>query len=137
MANVLLTVRELITKLLRIQFLRFLFVGGVNTLFGYAVFALFIFLGLHYSLAVFVATVIGVLFNFFTYGRFVFFDRRFRLIVRFVLVYVVYYVVYVAGLAALTRWGLSEYVAGAVLALPVAFVAFTLNKKFVFVKKTT
>lgn len=131
-----LSVRDLIVNALRVQFLRFLFVGGVNTLFGYAVFALFIFLGLHYSVAIFLATVIGVLFNFFTYGRFVFFDRRFRLIVRFVLVYVVYYLVYVTGLAALTRWGLNEYAAGALLALPVALVAFTLNKKFVFVKKT-
>jgi putative flippase GtrA len=128
-------ITDIIRRLLRIQFIRFLVVGGINTLFGYAVFALFIFLGLHYSLAILLATILGVLFNFQTYGRFVFYDKRFRLIVPFVLVYVVYYLVYVSGLAALKHVGLNDYVAGAVLAVPVAFVAFTLNKRFVFTRK--
>jgi len=33
------------------QFFRFIFVGILNTIFGYSVFAFFIFVGMHYSIA--------------------------------------------------------------------------------------
>jgi len=38
-------------KILERRFIRFLLVGGVNTLFGYGVFVSLIYIGLHYSLA--------------------------------------------------------------------------------------
>ena len=46
------------------KLIKFILVGILNTAFGYSLFALFIFLNMHYSLAVFLSTVLGVLFNF-------------------------------------------------------------------------
>lgn len=114
--------------------MRFLLVGGLNTLFGYGMFSLFIFLGLHYSMAVAVAMVINVLFNFLTTSTIVFKNRDPRLIARFVAVYGVVYAANVGGLRGLHHFSDNNYICGAILVLPVALLAFTLQKKFVFNK---
>ena len=45
-------------------FIKFIFVGCLNTLFGYGVFAICNFMGFHYTLSTLTATILGVLFNF-------------------------------------------------------------------------
>ena len=80
---------SLLTDLIKknLVFIRFLIVGGLNTAFGYFVFAIFIWCGLHYSVATFLSTVIGIVFNFFTTGRLVFKNSNNRLIFKFFAVY--------------------------------------------------
>lgn len=115
------------------QFVSFLIMGGVNTVFYYALYSLLIYAGLHYAAAVAIATVCGVLFNFQTFGRVVFKNFQTRLLGRFAAVYAVVYLANVAGLAALERGGLADkYLAGAVLVLPVAMLGYVLNRTFVF-----
>ena len=111
---------------------RFLAVGVLNTLFGYGLFAALIFLGLHYSLAVLLATIGGVLFNFKTYGRLVFGSRDNRLLFRFVAVYGIVYAAHVSLLKALLSTGLDPYAGGALLVVPMAALAFVLMKRLVF-----
>jgi putative flippase GtrA len=118
--------------LLKNQFVRFLLVGVLNTLFGYACFTVFLWLGLHYTLAMAMATVLGVLFNFKSTGALVFGSRDNRLLLRFVASYVVVYLVNIAGISLLGRAGVGPQPAGAVMLLPAAVLAFALNKKFVF-----
>jgi putative flippase GtrA len=115
-------------------FIRFLFVGGINAIFGYGLFAFFIYLHLHYSLASLLSTILGVLFNFKTTGKLVFKSSNNRLIVRFFAVYGMVYVVNVLLLKGLKWVGLNFYVTGAILILPLAILSFLLNKKFVFKK---
>jgi len=112
--------------------MRFLFIGGINTLFGYGVFALFIYMGMHYALAALLGTVCGVLFNFKTTGIFVFRSHENRLIFRFVAVYLVVYALNVLGLKLGAMMDINAYIAGAVLILPTAIVAYLLQKKYVF-----
>jgi len=114
------------------RFIRFLFVGGLNTLFGYGVFALLIFLGLHYVLAVTLGTIIGILFNFKTTGLIVFKSNDNNLIYKFFGVYVVVYVINLVGLRIFNQLNVSNYIAGAVMLLPVAVISFLLMKTFVF-----
>jgi len=117
------------------RFILFLFVGVLNTAFGYGLFALFIWLGLHYSLAVLFSTILGVLFNFKTIGGIVFKDGNNRLIFRFIAVYVFLYVLNVTGLKLFDMAGLTnKYISGAILLMPMAVISFLLNKKFVFRK---
>lgn len=52
--------------------LRFLQAGAINTLFGYALYASLVAIGLHIYLAQVVAHVIAVAFNYVTYSRHVF-----------------------------------------------------------------
>ena len=53
----------------QIQFVKFLLVGALNTAFGYGIYALLIWFGLRPFLAVGLATVLAVLFNFQSTGR--------------------------------------------------------------------
>ncbi|MHC5824813.1 MAG: GtrA family protein, partial [Nostoc sp.] len=43
------------------RFIRFLIVGGINTLFGYSLFALLILLNFHYEIAALISTACGIL----------------------------------------------------------------------------
>lgn len=115
------------------QFARFLAVGVLNTAFGYGCFALFLWLGLHYSLALLLATVLGILFNFKSTGSLVFRSRDNRLLARFVGAYALVYACNVTAVGLLVKSGLSPQVAGAITLLPMAVLAFVLQKRFVFV----
>ena len=118
--------------LIQNQFLRFLVVGGINTLFGYSVYALFLFLGVHYSLAAVLATIMGVLFNFKTTGRIVFNNRNNWLLFKFIGVYAVTCLVNILALKIFNYYHVDLYLAGFLLLLPSALLAFFLNKQFVF-----
>ena len=88
------------SKILTSQFVKFLFVGMMNTLFGYGLFALFLYMGFHYTLSLLFATVLGVLFNFKTIGTLVFSSHDNRLIFRFIATYTVIYFINVLGIKA-------------------------------------
>ena len=123
--------RQHVSWLLRKQFVRFLLVGGVNTVFGYGCFLAFMQTGLSYGIALLFANILGVLFNFKTFGNLVF-RANSPLLWRFVLVYVFTYSVNMAGIALLKYLGMNVYWASAMLVLPIAVLAFALNRKFVF-----
>lgn len=123
---------SIIKKILERRFIRFLLVGGINTLFGYGVFVFFIYIGIHYSLAALLGTILGVLFNFQTIGRLVFANHSNGLILKFVSVYGATYFVNVTGLYFLNMTGMNNYLAGAILLLPMALITFYLNKTYVF-----
>jgi putative flippase GtrA len=114
------------------RFFRFLAVGGLNTAFGYGFYALLLFLGLHYSVALLVATVAGVLFNFRTIGHFVFGNRDNSLLVRFFLVYALGYAIGVVAIRLLGLLGFDPYLAGACIVLPSACLSFFLMRALVF-----
>lgn len=60
-------------KLIDSRFLIFLIVGGFNTLFGYALFALFFKVGqLHYTMSLLLAYAVGVFLSYATHKRFTF-----------------------------------------------------------------
>lgn len=122
----------LVRQLWAIQFLRFLVVGGLNTVFGYSVFAVFILLNLPYPLAALLGHTCGVLFNFKTYGLLVFKNKDNRLIFKFVGVYVFTYFLTVGLLWVFNLYGVHNLIAGAIIILPVASVAFILNRRLVF-----
>ncbi|HYE59972.1 MAG TPA: GtrA family protein [Candidatus Kapabacteria bacterium] len=114
------------------RFLHFLLVGGLNTIFGYALYAMFIACGLHYTVAVLFSTMLGIVFNFFTTGHFVFQTKNNRLFGRFVAVYTIVYVLNIVLIRLFQTVGMGDYVAGACAMPFVASVGFFLNKKYVF-----
>ena len=115
------------------QAVKFLLVGIMNTAFGYGLFSLFIYVGLHYSLAVLLSTIFGVLFNFKTIGKLVFGSSDNGLIFRFILVYIITYLLNIYFLWLFKKFGFENmYINGFVLLIPLAAVSFLLNKFFVF-----
>jgi len=114
------------------RFIKFLLVGGLNTLFGYGMFVFFRALGLHFVLATLCAHICGVLFNFKTTGALVFKSRDNRLIVRFFLVYLVVYFFNIGGIWLFREAGCNDYLAGFLVLIPQAVFSFLLMRRFVF-----
>ena len=118
------------------RFLRFLIVGGLNTLVGYGLFYLSLAIMPTTFTALCVSTVLAVLFNFMTTGSYVFGSRDPRLLLRFYSVYAVIFVYNAVGLATLERLGVGPR-AGALVLLPGAVAAsYLLNRRYVFALAT-
>lgn len=126
------TARLEVTFLTKNQLARFVFVGIVNSLFGYSCFALLLYVGLHYSYALLLATILGVIFNFKSTGILVFGSHDNRLIFRFFCSYTFIYFVNTIGIEVFSHIGITPYISGAILIVPMATLAFILNKRFVF-----
>jgi putative flippase GtrA len=117
---------------IKFKFVRFLFVGIINTLFSLTLYWILVFFGVHYSLAVFISNMLGVLFNYKTTGRLVFENQSNRLLVKFFAVYLFIYILSVGSLKLLFLVHVDKYLAAALIALPMAGISFLLMKKFVF-----
>lgn len=126
---------KLAAKTFQNTLVRFFLVSGLNTVFGYSIFASLIYFGLKYQLALLISTIIGILFNFKTTGSIVFRNPSNILIFKFFGVYGVTYLVNLAGISILKYFGISVYIGGALLLVPIGLLAFVLNRKFVFSTK--
>lgn len=117
------------------EFYRFIVTGILNTLVGYSLYALLIYLGLAYPLAVLFSTILGVLFNYLTIGKVVFVHEGESRLLPFISVYIIVYALNIYGLWQLEFIGIeNKYVAGAILLVPLAALSFVLNKFWVFKK---
>lgn len=126
---------EAASRLLRAPFIRFLFVGGLNTLFGYGVFAAGLAIGLVPELALLIATIMGIAFNFVTTGRLVFGSANCRRLPRFCIAYGIVYLMNATAMRLVVGAGVSAFAAEAVLLPIAALVTFQGMKMFVFGEK--
>ena len=115
------------------EFVRFVFVGGINTAFGLGVYCLMIWVGLSYIWATLISQVLGVLFNFLTTGSLVFENNDKKLIFRFVASYIITYFINVGMNRALQiTLGLNEYLSGVGAIIVSAVASFFILKYFVY-----
>ena len=113
-------------------FVKFILVGILNTAFGYLVFAALLYFGLHYTLAVVLSTIAGVIFNFKTTGTLVFKNNNNKLIFKFVAVYALTCIIGIMVLRLAELVNVNLYLAGMVSTGICAIIAFILNKNWVF-----
>jgi putative flippase GtrA len=121
-----------ISKFLSAQFIRFIFVGILNTIFGYSVYWLFLFFGYSFIISALASTIAGIIFNFKTIGSLVFNSKNNFLFFKFILVYFIIFIFSITGIWALFEIGISYQIAGAIMIIPGAIISFLLNKSFVF-----
>ena len=126
--------RNAIRRLWREPFVRFLFVGALNTAFGYGVYAALVLVGLRREAALLGAYILGVLFNFRTTGVIVFDSRDPRRLVRFVLVYVTIYALNAAVLHGFEALAIGPLLAQAICIPPITVLTFFAMKTLVFRK---
>ncbi|MGX1305312.1 putative flippase GtrA [Amorphus suaedae] len=124
------TVRALIIRHQRL--VRFLLVGVVNTIFGYSVFALLYLLTHHHNFSVIAATIIGIIFNFFTTGRIVFGNKSLRALLPFIMAYGVALALNLVVLNLLLAVGISALIGQAISLPVVVIVSYLINARFVF-----
>jgi putative flippase GtrA len=113
-------------------FLRFLIAGGFNTLFGWLCFAAAILLGAPPWLALIVACLTGIVFNFITLGGYAFRSLVLNRFPRFVLAYGVIYTTNLICLKALRPWVDSPILGQLILTLPLALMSYIILSKMVF-----
>lgn len=122
-------------KLYHHQIFRFLCMGLVNTVFGYSLFALFIYCGLHYAVASLLSTCIGIFFSFQTLGNFVFDSSpSHKKFWRFGIVYMLTYFFSLIIMKTETYYLKNMYLIGAISIFLTSILTFFLNKYFVFRK---
>jgi putative flippase GtrA len=114
------------------RILRFLGAGVVNTGFGYACYGAFVVAGSPLWLSVGGATTVAFLFNFLSYGGFVFGSISYRLLPRFLLFYAGLGGLNFILLRLLTWFGLGPLLAQAVLLPLLAAVGYLGMQSFVF-----
>ena len=117
------------------QLITYIIVGVINTLFAYSLYALFIFLGMNYPVAMLVSMCFGVLFNFKTFGKFVFDHNNNNVFIKFVAVYVFIYFFNMGFIKFITLYTSNLYLAGFIAIFPAATITFLLNKHLVFRKR--
>jgi putative flippase GtrA len=113
-------------------FLRFIAVGGLNTIFGYVSYAAFVLVGAPLWLAVSGATLLAFLFNFISYGGIVFGSTSYLLLPRFLIFYLGIGVLNFVLLRALTSLGVGPLWAQAILLPVLAATGFVGMRRFVF-----
>jgi putative flippase GtrA len=121
---------DLILK--RILFIKFIVVGGINTVFGYGIYWGLLQLDFHFAIATFFSTVLGTIFNFFTTGRLVFKSKNKGSFYKFIFVYGFLYLISTGGIAFIHNFDISYEIAGLIIIIPRAVIAFLLNKNWVF-----
>ena len=115
------------------KFFKFLFVGALNVLFAYLIYALFIAFGAKANVALFFQYILGVIWNFKTTGTIVFKNNNNKLIFKFFASYIFTFSINYILLNTLTKF-LNDYLSQAILILPIAFLSFTILKIWVFKK---
>lgn len=108
----------------------------LNTVFGYSAYAALIFVNVPYLIALFVATVAGVAFNYFSFGRMVFHVHGGWLVfVKFVIAYGVIYVANAVLLRALTKDFLFSLYMGQAICIPLSVLLSWLLMNYWVYKK--
>ncbi|MFC0686971.1 GtrA family protein [Novosphingobium clariflavum] len=109
---------------------RFYVTGGINTAFGYGLYAMMITLGLHPQTAQLLSRIAGIMFNFFTYRSLVFGNSNFPLS-RFLLAYGLNYLASVAFLDIALTLQHDPYIAGVATTVFSTLLQFCVLSRFV------
>ena len=135
LTNQLRLIRDFDYNLRTNTFLRFLIAGGINTIFGFAIYSASLVAGAPVWLALLIGTVAGTVFNFLTTGGYVFRALSAARFPRFVICYMIVYGVNLGMLELLSSWIGNKTLSQLILLLPVAILSYTLMARFVFPKK--
>jgi putative flippase GtrA len=116
------------------RIVRFLGVGVLNTLFGFGVYAVLVFVGLPYLIALLMATLAGVIFNYFSFGRMVFkANGGWFVFGKFIVAYTLVYLINAGLLSILTEGKyLNAYLAQGVCILPSVAISWLLMNYWVY-----
>lgn len=120
-----------IYQIFSIKIVRFLFVGGVNTLISFLIFSSLYFFGLHYFIASLLTLIAGMFISFNTHKKFTFISssreyENYAFIAIFIYI-VSNYFLYLADVS-----NVNIYLAYFAILLPCAIINFLLLKRFVF-----
>ena len=105
------------------QIIKFILTGIINTIFGYSVYAGLIFIKIPYFFALLIATIFGVIFNYFSFGKLVFSQKsNWWVFIKFITAYTIIYLNNVLLLRLLTlEFSMNPYL-GQAICVPISVV---------------
>ena len=107
-------------RFLKLDFFKFLTVGFINTIFGYTVYATLLFFQTPYLFALFLSTFFGIIFNYFSFGRIVFYEQNNWLVFyRFLIAYSIIFSINVIVLSTLTYYFIFSPYIGQIICIPI------------------
>jgi putative flippase GtrA len=116
----------------RLEAVRFVLTGVLNTIFGYSVYLALLFGGLPPVAALACATVIGAVFNYFTFARMVFFHRLMDRLPRFAGAYLIVFTANAIAMKILLGAGVAPALTQALLTPVAAAGSYFLFRTYVF-----
>lgn len=125
----------MLKQILKRQEIRFLFVGCLNTLVGYGLYAILLFLNVNYLIANTISTVIGVLHSYLWNRYFTFKskEKASQEILKFISVYIVSYLIGMSTLYFFKELlNISPYVAGLINLIITTLISWFGHKNFSF-----
>ncbi len=126
---------KLIKKLFKYKGIRFLFVGGINTIVGYGSYAILLFFKINYLLANTLSTIIGVINSYIWNRNFTFKSEKNKKeeLPKFIFVYLISYLVGLLVLYLLvTKLSLNKYIAGIINIFITTCISWFGHKYFSF-----
>ena len=131
-------IKDFIKKIFSYQPIRFLFVGGLNTIVGYGVYALLIYIGVNYLVANTISTVIGIVHSY-LWNRFFTFkskNKALKEITKFISVYAVSYLIGMCTLFIFKdKLNISAYIAGLINLVITTLISYFGHKYYSFKKE--
>lgn len=118
------------------EVMRFALAGGINTIFGFVVYALGLFVDLQVALALFLGMIAGTFFNFFTNGAYVFRQLEVTRYPRFLACYLLVYGLNVLLMNIFLMWMNNKLIIQAILTIPLALLSYLMMSRLVFIKDT-
>lgn len=112
--------------------IRFILTGVLNTLFSFCVFEALLAVTRHAPASLVASYVLGAMFNYFSIGRFVFYDHPNPSLFRFGVGYAVVLAANLLAQHALRRFGVEPAWSQACLLPLIACLAYTINRMMVY-----
>ena len=116
------------------SFYKFILAGSLNTLFGFTVSLLFLsILPFKFYISMALATILGVIFNFISFKKFVFnTESTYRAFGKFIAAYLLIYFINIALMSILMDDGVGK-TSAFILSFPIiVIITYLLNKQYVF-----
>lgn len=127
----------MLARMLDDQRIRFVIVGGINTVVGYGTYAIMVFLNIHYLVANICSTIIGVICSYILNKYFTFRSRNRSImeICRFVSVYLFSFTIGNLILLVTVEWmRITLYLAGGINLVTTTIISWFGHKYFSFKK---
>ena len=121
-----------ITKLFPNLFLKYFKIGILNTLFGFTLFSLLSFSKIDTWLVLFLSQVGGILFNFCTFGSFVFNSLDINKLPKFILSNLIIYIMFLGALYILEGFVSNRIFALSIAVIPITIINFFILTKLIF-----
>ena len=119
------------------QLILFGIVGFLNTAFAYGVYAVSLYLGFPYPVAIILSMAASILVGFMGQGRLVFGNGDASRIVRYVVMWGLLLLVHTAIVNRSLAYGLTTYAGGLIAILPVVALSYVIQRYYVFKRDAT